>query len=114
MSGRLFRAIDLDWPGKHYLTEDPGTVVTDPKHAAVIDSESDCGKYLVDHADECAVEIEWLPEDQQLRHLGAAELPLWEKPANWDEQFEDPINDIMACCHRHVSECTCKTLEQTP
>lgn len=80
MSGRLFRAIDLTEPDKWYLTDDPNAITQDPDQAAVIDSESQWGRWLVEEQFQCAIEIEWLPEDQQLRHLGAQELPLELEP----------------------------------
>ena len=77
MSGRLFRAKDLGAPAEAWLTEDPGLPSTYNKNeAAIIDSESMWGKWLIEEQELCAVEIEWLPEDQQLRHIGAAQLPL--------------------------------------
>jgi len=84
MTGRLFRAEVREWPG-HYLREDVDAPPTgDLAQAAVIDSESEWGRYLVDYQDQCAVEIHWLPEDEQMRHIGAAELPLWKKPEDSD------------------------------
>ena len=72
--GKLFRAWDVSWAV--WLTEEPDVVTSDREKAAVIDSESTWGAFLEENAEDCGIELHWLPEDQQLRHLGAAELPL--------------------------------------
>lgn len=76
MSTGFFKARAIERFGAiAWLTDDIDLYTTEEK-AAVIDSASDWGAYLVDNAAFCGVEIHWLAEDQQLRHLGAAELPM--------------------------------------